>query len=56
MNIAARVAEQASADELLVSDRALELLGGDDVDARKKRRFKVKGVPRDMTAYKVALS
>ena len=56
VNIAARVAEQASADELLVSDRALEMLGEDGLKARRKRRFKVKGVPRDMTAYKVALS
>jgi adenylate cyclase len=54
VNIAARVAEQASADELLVSDRALELLDDDRLTVRKKRRFKVKGVPSDLTAYKVA--
>ena len=56
VNIAARVAEQASGNELLVSDRALQLLDQETLDARKKRRFKVKGVPSDMTAYKVALS
>jgi adenylate cyclase len=54
VNIAARVAEQAGGDELLVSDRALELLDRDGVEIRKKRRFKVKGVPSDMTAYRVA--
>jgi adenylate cyclase len=54
VNIAARVAEQAGADELLVSDRALELLDHDGLEIRKKRRFKVKGVPSDMTAYRVA--
>jgi adenylate cyclase len=54
VNIAARVAEQARAGEVLVSDRALELLGEDGLEVRKKRRFKVKGVPSDMTAYRVA--
>jgi adenylate cyclase len=54
VNIAARVAEQAAGDEILVSDRALELLDGDGIDARRKRRFKVKGVPSDMAAYRVA--
>ncbi len=56
VNIAARVAEQAAGDELLVSDKALELLDGGAVDAKKKRRFSlkgVKGVPADMTAYRV---
>jgi adenylate cyclase len=55
VNIAARVAEQASGDELLVSDRALGRLDDDRLDVRKKRRFKVKGVPSDMTAYRVPL-
>lgn len=55
VNIAARVAEQAAGDELLVTGRALEQLEDARLDARKKRRFKVKGVPSDMTAYKVAL-
>jgi class 3 adenylate cyclase len=55
VNIAARVAEEASADELLVSDRALALLDGESLDVRKKRRFKVKGVPKDLTTYVVPL-
>jgi adenylate cyclase len=54
VNIAARVAEQAGGDELLVSDRALEALDQDGLDVKRKRRFNVKGVPADMTAYRVA--
>jgi adenylate cyclase len=54
VNIAARVAEQASGDELLVSDRALEALDQDALEVKRKRRFNVKGVPADMTAYRVA--
>jgi adenylate cyclase len=51
VNIAARVAEQAGADELLVSDRVIEELSEDSVSARKKRLFRGKGVPKDMTIY-----
>jgi adenylate cyclase len=53
VNIAARVAEQATPDELLVSSRALERLDADGLSVRRKRRFKVKGVPSDLTAYRV---
>jgi adenylate cyclase len=55
VNVAARVAEEAEGNEVLVSDRALELLDASALDVRRKRRFKVKGVPSDMTAYRVAL-
>jgi adenylate cyclase len=53
VNIAARVAEEAGPDELLISDRALALLDADSLKARKKRRFSVQGVPKDMTVYSV---
>jgi hypothetical protein len=43
----------ASADEILVSDRALARLGEDSVKSRRKRKLKVKGVPRDLGAYSV---
>ena len=56
VNIAARVCEQAGPREMLVSDAVLELLDGQPVDARKRRRFKVKGVPDDLQAYAVSLS
>ena len=55
VNVAARVAEQAGADELLVSDRALELLDHDKLHVRRKRRFKVSGVPSDLCAYQVSV-
>ncbi len=54
VNTAARVAEEASAGELLVSDRALDRLEPSSLDVRKKRFFRVKGVPRDVTTYSVA--
>jgi adenylate cyclase len=52
VNIAARLAENAGADEILVSEKVLEMLGDtDNLDVKKKRKFKVKGVPKDMTAH-----
>jgi adenylate cyclase len=51
VNVAARLAEQASGGELLVSDAVLEHLDTDGIDVRRKRRFKVKGVPRDLSAH-----
>jgi len=53
VNVAARMADEASGDEILVSDRALKKLGEDSVKSRRKRRLKVKGVPRDLSAYSV---
>lgn len=53
VNIAARLAEQASPDEVLVSDAALQHLETDDLKVKKKRRFKVKGVPDDLQAYSI---
>ena len=53
VNIAARLAENAGGDEILVSDKALEKLDADALDVKRKRRFKVKGVPRDLQAHVV---
>ena len=53
VNIAARLCENADADEVLVSEPALSKLDSDDLNVKKKRRFKVKGVPKDMTAHSV---
>jgi adenylate cyclase len=53
VNIAARVAEEAAGDEILVSDKACEALDDEKVSMRRKRRFKVKGVPRDLGAFTV---
>jgi adenylate cyclase len=51
VNVAARVAESASGGELLVSGVALDELQADTVSARKKLRFRAKGVPSDITVY-----
>jgi adenylate cyclase len=52
VNIAARLAEAAEPDEILVSDRTLEAL---DCAAliSSKRRFAAKGAPPDLTAHAV---
>lgn len=53
VNIAARLAEAAGPDEMLVSDRTLQSL---DVDARsvesmRRRKLTAKGVPDDLVAH-----
>ena len=53
VNVAARLAEQASPDEVLVSDSALRELDTEALKVKKKRRFKVKGVPDDLQAYSI---
>jgi class 3 adenylate cyclase len=52
VNVAARVADAASADELLASDATLGALG-DQYTTRKKLLFRAKGVPSDITVYSV---
>ena len=51
VNIAARVAEGAGGDELLASESVIEALDGERVKPRKKRLFRGKGVPKDMSIY-----
>lgn len=53
VNVAARVADEASADELLVSGQALESLDADSLKTRRKLRFRAKGVPTDVAVYSV---
>lgn len=53
VNIAARLAEQASPDEVLVSDAVLDGLDTNSLKVKKKRRFKVKGVPDYLEAYSI---
>jgi adenylate cyclase len=53
VNIAARVAEAASAGEVLASDRAVSELGSDGVQARRKLLFRAKGVPAEVKVYSV---
>lgn len=51
VNVAARVADHAAGDEILVSGDALSELGSESVSARKKLLFRAKGVPSDVTVY-----
>jgi len=54
VNIAARVAEGASAGELLVSDAVHESLGQvSGYESKRKRRFKAKGAPRELEVYEL---
>jgi adenylate cyclase len=53
VNIAARLAEAAGPDEILVSDQVVEALGDAGVQTRRKRWFKAKGAPKDLAAYAV---
>jgi adenylate cyclase len=53
VTVAARLAQEADADELLVSHGVIETLDDEVLDARRKRRFRVKGVPRELEAYAV---
>jgi adenylate cyclase len=53
VNVAARVADEASGDDLLVSGQALEALDADRLKVKKKLLFRAKGVPDDITVYSV---
>jgi adenylate cyclase len=51
VNVAARVADAASAGELLVSGTALEALETEPYSSRKKLLFRAKGVPSDIAVH-----
>jgi adenylate cyclase len=53
VNVAARVAAGASPGEVLVSDRAVGALDTESLRVRRKRFFRAKGVPSDVTVYSV---
>jgi|SRR6478672_5472189 len=55
VNIAARLAEAAKPDEILVSDRTLAQLEPGTAVA-KKRRFSAKGAPKELAAYALTRS
>jgi class 3 adenylate cyclase len=59
VNIAARVAERATAGEILASQSTVALLDPEHVVSKKKRTFallKVKGVPNELEVYAVSPS
>jgi class 3 adenylate cyclase len=53
VNIAARVADAASEGEVLVSAPVLERLDAGRFEARRRRRFRAKGAPKDLQVYSV---
>ncbi len=53
VNIAARVAEAASGDEVLATDKALGDLKTEEVKARRKRMFRAKGVPTEIKVFSI---
>jgi adenylate cyclase len=53
VNVAARVAAAAGPDEVLVSDATCAALGGDARELRRRRRFKAKGAPKDLSVHAV---
>ena len=56
VNIAARVAEAASGNEILATGKVLEDLDPDSVKARRKRMFRAKGVPTEIKVYLIRSS
>jgi adenylate cyclase len=53
VNVAARLAEEARGGELLVSGAVVERCPEDELQVKRKRRFKVKGVPSDLEAFTI---
>jgi adenylate cyclase len=53
VNVAARIADAASGDEVLITDQAMEHLNGESLEVRRKRLFRGKGMPKDVTVYSV---
>jgi adenylate cyclase len=56
VNIAARMAEQGSADEILISERALAALDASGLEVSEKQLVQVKGVPEDIGTFTVTRS
>ena len=54
VNIAARVAQAAKADEVLVSGTVREQLDDERFKAKRKLRFRAKGAPKDLEVFSVS--
>jgi len=54
VNIAARVAQAAKADELLISGTVREGLDDERFRVKRKLRFRARGAPKDLEVYAVA--
>jgi class 3 adenylate cyclase len=53
VNVAARVADEAKGEQLLVSDAAFDLLELDDLRYTRPRRLRAKGAPAEMRVRRV---
>jgi adenylate cyclase len=56
VNIAARVADAAAADQVLISGATCERLDDADFKWKRQRRFKAKGAPKGLEVYSVELA
>jgi adenylate cyclase len=54
VNIAARVAAAAGADEVLISDAVCAHLDEGEFDIRRRRWFRAKGAPKDLQVFSIA--
>ncbi|MDQ6914566.1 MAG: adenylate/guanylate cyclase domain-containing protein [Actinomycetota bacterium] len=54
VNVAARVADAADGGEVLVSGTAMATLDTSSLDAKRLRRFRAKGAPRELEVYAVS--
>jgi adenylate cyclase len=52
VNVAARLTERADANQVLISEPALSRLDADQLNVRR-RRFKAKGAPKELSVYSV---
>jgi adenylate cyclase len=51
VNVAARVAAAAGADQVLISEATCERLDDDDLRLKRRWRFSAKGAPKDLKVY-----
>jgi adenylate cyclase len=56
VNVAARVADGAKGNQLLVSGVAGERLEAEGFELKRVRRFRAKGAPKDLEVYEVQAS
>jgi adenylate cyclase len=54
VNVAARVADAADGGEVLVSGTAMAALDTNSFEAKRKRRFRAKGTPRELEVFAVS--
>jgi adenylate cyclase len=53
VNIAARVSQAAGTDELLASGAAVDAMDPDAIEAKRRKRFRAKGVPPELEVHAV---